>query len=110
NGQSIYALDYLARRVQLSWNSELRASGTLLPIQCGLVVVGQDRAGNYELPDGSVTAYRPFTTVDVRASYRLGELLLFADAMNLLDQTVVDFGNVPLPGRWLKLGLRLEWD
>ncbi|MFM6960251.1 MAG: TonB-dependent receptor [Schleiferiaceae bacterium] len=110
NGQSIYALDYLARRVQLSWNSELRASGALLPIQCGLVVVGQDRAGNYVLPDGSVTAYRPFATVDVRASYRLGELLLFADAMNLLDQTVVDFGNVPLPGRWVKLGLRLEWD
>ncbi len=110
NGQSIYALDYLARRVQLSWNSELRASGALLPIQCGLVVVGQDRAGNYVLPDGSTTPYRPFATVDVRASYRLGELLLFADAMNLFDQTVVDFGNVPLPGRWVKLGLRLEWD
>jgi iron complex outermembrane receptor protein len=62
------------------------------------------------LPDGSTTPYRPFATVDLRASYRLGELLLFADAMNLFDQTVVDRANVPLPGRWVKLGLRLEWD
>jgi hypothetical protein len=40
----------------------------------------------------------------------LGELLLFADGMNLLNATVVDRGSVPLPGRWVKMGIRLEWD
>jgi outer membrane receptor protein involved in Fe transport len=47
--------------------------------------------------------------VDLRASYRLGDLLLYADGMNLLNATVVDRGTVPLPGRWLKVGLQLAW-
>jgi outer membrane receptor protein involved in Fe transport len=110
NGQSIYALDYLARRVQLSWNSALRRSNAPAPLQFGLVAIGQDRAGSYVLPDGSTTAYTPFATVDLRASYRLGDLLLYADGMNLLNSKAMDRGTIPLPGRWLKLGLRLEWE
>jgi iron complex outermembrane receptor protein len=62
------------------------------------------------LPDGSTTEYTPFATVDLRASYRLGDLLLYADGMNLLNSKAMDRGNIPLPGRWLKLGLRLEWE
>ena len=110
NGQSIYALDYLARRVQLTWNSALRRSDAPAPLQFGLVAIGQDRAGSYVLPDGSTTEYTPFATVDLRASYRLGDLLLYADGMNLLNSKAMDRGNIPLPGRWLKLGLRLEWE
>ena len=108
-GQSIYALDYLARRVQFQWNSALQRDGSAAPLQFGLVVIGQDRAGSYLLGGGESTPYVPFATVDLRASYRLGELLLYADGMNVLDATVVDRGTVPLPGRWLKVGLQLAW-
>jgi hypothetical protein len=108
-GQSIYALDYLARRVQFQWNSALQRDGSAAPLQVGLVVVGQDRAGSYLLASGASTPYVPFATVDLRASYRLGDLLLYADGMNLLNATVVDRGTVPLPGRWLKVGLQLSW-
>jgi outer membrane receptor protein involved in Fe transport len=80
------------------------------PLQFGLTVVGQDRAGSYVMASGELMPYLPFTTVDLRASYRLGELLLFADGMNLLNARVMDHGNLPLPGRWLKFGLRLEWN
>ena len=110
NGQSIYVLDYLARRVQLTWSSALRSMESSSPLQFGLTVVGQDRAGSYGLPTGELMPYLPFTTVDLRASYRLGDLLLFADGMNLLNARVMDHGNLPLPGRWLKFGLRLEWE
>jgi iron complex outermembrane receptor protein len=109
NGQSIYALDYLARRIQFTWNSALKTSGTPSPLQFGLAAVGQDRAGSYVQPDGSTTPYNPFATLDLRASYRLGDLLLYADGMNLTGTQAMDRGNIPLPGRWLKLGLRLEW-
>lgn len=110
DGVSTYALDYLAQRVQLRWDSELAgAGGATSPLQLGLSVVGQHRAGSYLNAAGELVDYAPFATLDLRASYRLGELLVFADGMNLLNATVVDRGSVPLPGRWVKLGLRLEW-
>ena len=110
DGVSTYALDYLAQRVQLRWDSKLALrGGSTAPLQLGVSVVGQNRAGSYLNTAGELVDYAPFATLDLRASYRLGELLLFADGMNLLDATVVDRGSVPLPGRWVKLGLRLEW-
>jgi iron complex outermembrane receptor protein len=109
-GVSTYALDYLAQRVQLRWDSEIRTQDTPSPFQFGLSAIGQNRAGSYLNAAAELTPYAPFATVDLRASYRLGELLLFADGMNLLNATVVDRGSVPLPGRWVKLGIRLEWD
>jgi len=110
DGVSTYALDYLAQRVQLRWDSKLALrGGSPAPLQLGVSVVGQNRAGSFLNAAGELVAYAPFATLDLRASYRLGELLLFADGMNLLDATVIDRGSVPLPGRWVKLGLRLEW-
>lgn len=110
DGVSTYALDYLAQRVQVRWDSKLALrGGSPGPLQLGVSVVGQNRAGSYLNAAGELVAYAPFATLDLRASYRLGELLLYADGMNLLDATVIDRGSVPLPGRWVKLGLRLEW-
>lgn len=110
DGVSTYALDYLAQRVQVRWDSKLALhGGSPAPLQLGVSVVGQNREGSYLNAAGELVAYAPFATLDLRASYRLGELLLYADGMNLLDATVIDRGSVPLPGRWVKLGLRLEW-
>jgi iron complex outermembrane receptor protein len=47
--------------------------------------------------------------VDARASWRVSRAELFVEGTNLLDETVVEAGFAPLPGRWIYAGLRLDY-
>jgi len=105
DGQSIYALDYLANRQQLEVET--------LPYKgftSGLILMRQDRSGQYSLPSGELTAYQPFTTLDAKMSYDHDGMTVYLEAMNLLNATVIDRGNVPLPGRWIKAGVHFHWN
>ena len=104
-GQSIYALDYLANRLQLEVETVPRHG-----FAGGLLLIRQDRAGQYALPSGVLTGYAPFHTLDLRASYDHDGMTVYVDAMNVLNATVIDRGNVPLPGRWVKAGVRFHWE
>jgi len=104
DGQSIYALDYLANRLQFELTS-----APIRGFQGGLVYIRQDRAGQYALPGGELTSYDPFQTVDARLSYDHDGMTVYLDAMNLFNATVLDRGNVPLPGRWIKAGIHFHW-
>ncbi|MDG1253361.1 MAG: TonB-dependent receptor plug domain-containing protein [Schleiferiaceae bacterium] len=105
DGQSIYALDYLSNRLQLSIKS-----APMKGFQGGLVYIRQDRAGQYALPGGELTSYAPFQTVDARLSYDHDGMTVYLDAMNLFNASILDRGNVPLPGRWIKAGVHFHWD
>ena len=105
DGQSIYALDYLANRLQVELTT-----APMKGFQGGLVYIRQDRAGQYALPGGELTSYAPFQTVDARLSYDHDGMTVYVDAMNLFNATVLDRGNVPLPGRWIKAGVHFHWN
>ncbi|HMR20377.1 MAG TPA: TonB-dependent receptor, partial [Sphingobacterium sp.] len=45
---------------------------------------------------------------DVRVGYMFKDVHLYADVTNLLDQSYVETAAVPLPGRWLSLGVKYQ--
>lgn len=50
-----------------------------------------------------------YTLLDMRLGYRIPHFLFYADAGNLLDVQYKEAGAVPLPGRWMTIGLRAEY-
>ena len=104
DGRSIYVLDYLANRLQAELNSSVFNG-----FQFGLVGTRQERAGSFISPSGEEIKYPAFATLDLRLSYDHDGLFIYLDGLNLFDEEIYDRGNVPLAGRWLKLGLRFHW-
>tara|TARA_B100000780_G_scaffold277419_1_gene248093 strand:- start:4975 stop:6942 length:1968 start_codon:yes stop_codon:yes gene_type:complete len=104
NGQSIYVLDYLSNRFQ----GELQTA-PFKGYKIGLIGTRQERAGSYVNTTSEVVKYPAFSTLDIRLSFDHDGLLIFIDALNLFDEKIYDRGNVPLPGRWVKAGLRFHW-
>lgn len=49
-----------------------------------------------------------YTLIDVRVGYQFSKFLVYVDANNLMDTQYKEVGVVPLPGRWVALGLRLN--
>lgn len=64
------------------------------------------RAGHYiAFETGEPTAYPHSFTVNLRAEKEWRHFSLFAEVNNLLDERLMDLGNVPLPGRWFSGGI-----
>ena len=47
-----------------------------------------------------------YTLLDARIGYKIPHFLFYADANNLLGVAYKEAGAVPLPGRWMTLGVR----
>jgi iron complex outermembrane receptor protein len=104
NGQSIYVLDYLANRIQAEMHSK-----SFNGYKIGLVATRQERAGSYISSVDEKIKYPAFSTLDMQLSYDNEGLCIFMNAQNLFNSEIYDRGNVPLPGRWAKLGIRFHW-
>jgi iron complex outermembrane receptor protein len=104
DGQSIYVLDYLANRIQAEIHSK-----SFNGYKIGLVGTRQERAGSYISSVGEKIKYPAFSTIDMQLSYDNDGLCIFMNAQNLFNSEIYDRGNVPLPGRWAKLGIRFHW-
>jgi outer membrane receptor protein involved in Fe transport len=46
--------------------------------------------------------------VGARVSRTLGRLDAFVEGSNLLDETYREVAGVPMPGRWLSVGVRVR--
>ena len=104
NFLSYYALDYLRHRFYISMQHDL-----INVLSFSWHLNYQDRAGSYTgYPDLTENPYRPFTTIDVKISLKKNNYHLFAEAANLFNIRYMDFGNLPLAGRWLRAGLQLQ--
>lgn len=49
-----------------------------------------------------------YTLLDLRLGYQLKEFLFYVDVNNLLNTQYKETGAVPLPGRWLTVGVRFN--
>ena len=90
--ESKYVLDHLRHQVimkaSLIWLSDLRQSWTVRYLM---------RPGGDE-----------FTVVDTRLSFKYRQAELFVEASNLFDASYVEVGSIPMPGRWLRAGLKFN--
>jgi iron complex outermembrane receptor protein len=73
----------------------------------------QDREGGYikyvnTVPETTETPYAPFVQMDLQLNYTKKHWMVFAEATNLLNNDYVDYGNVPQPGRWIRMGVRFN--
>lgn len=110
--QSAYVMDYLKTKVNFGLNARL-----ISKLELAVNVLYQDRNGGYdayvlvgeeyvEIP----TDYKPFWLTDLRLQWTEKKFKVFADANNLFDIQYYDLGNVPQPGRWMKIGAQVSLD
>jgi len=52
--------------------------------------------------------YGKHMLTDVRLNWKVKPVALYLDAMNLFNQSYQDYFHIPLPGRWVKLGVQFE--
>lgn len=53
---------------------------------------------------------KAYYIADIRINYMLKKLNMFAQVNNLFDAVYTEAGAVPMPGRWVSLGMKYQWD
>ncbi len=51
-----------------------------------------------------------YTVVDTRLAYTVSDYEVFVEAANLFDEDYIESGFTPMPGRWIKAGVKFSWD
>lgn len=105
---SRYVLDILKHKVDITLNHRIYNK-----LGCSWALNFQDREGGYIkytnlVPDKNETQYKPTFQLDLQLNYTYSNFVFFAEASNIFDTEIIDFGNVPQPGRWLRIGTRFK--
>lgn len=102
---SIYALDYLAHKVDLGLH--FKFSKILF---ADWMISYQEREGKYTNAQGLDNAYDPVFLSDLQLRAQLNnKISMYIQANNLFDVEYVDVGNVFQPGRWIKAGANIRF-
>lgn len=89
---NLVALQPIGERVTVQWNASY-----------------QERIGGYFDPVlGAERGFEPVFLLDLRITHHSQWFEVFVEASNLFNETYVDIGNVPQPGRWLRAGIFLN--
>nr|WP_320120022.1 TonB-dependent receptor [uncultured Marinifilum sp.] len=108
---SLYVLDNLKHKLSLT--SDYRIWGNL---GSSMSVSYQNREGGYVYYDktnstyGEERSYSPFWLMDARIYYQKPKYTVYAEASNILDKEYYDRGNITQPGRWIRVGVKLNLD
>ena len=110
---SLYALDYLAAKANVTVNNRL---GKGLYLKWALTA--QDRVGTYrDASSGEEVNYAPFLIADAKLYWaplagitrRQIPFQAFVNINNALDANYFDRGNVVQPGRWISTGFEIKF-
>lgn len=103
---SYYVLDYLKNKISLL--AQFRIYKTL-GFSIGFNY--NDRAGTYlDFTSGNEIYYPDNFLVDGKLFYSFKGLGIYLEASNILNQNYCDFGNIPMPGFWIKGGVSYTFD
>jgi iron complex outermembrane receptor protein len=73
----------------------------------------QDRDGTYTVFSngsfGHEEPYPPFWIFDGKLSYMTKTVQVYCSVSNLFDKDYFDLGNLPQPGRWVKVGIKYQF-
>ncbi len=102
---SLYVLDHLRHNVAGWWQQALGGG-----FSARLNASWRTRNGTYKrFSDNAQVDHPSPLRVDLRVDRELDRVGVFVSVSNLLDAAQMDRGNVPLPGRWVGLGVRVKW-
>ncbi|MBR1798901.1 MAG: TonB-dependent receptor [Bacteroidales bacterium] len=68
----------------------------------------KQREGTYVADDGTPTPYGDVVLIDASVERKIKIVTLYVEGQNITDSQYRDHGGVPLPGRTLMCGIRLE--
>ncbi|RLD75341.1 MAG: vitamin B12 receptor [Bacteroidetes bacterium] len=89
----------LYKKLKASWKFQYRKrNGTFIPYD--------QEAGGWLNPE----EYKAVWLLDLRMFYQLKNIKLYVEGSNLLDLKYQDIENVSLPGRWLRVGLSINFN
>ncbi len=106
---SKYILDYLRHKAVLGINHSIyRTFGASWEFSY------QDRNGTYTKWEGSSygnqVPYNPVWLADARLYWQKKNTNIYIEVSNLQDQKYMDYGNLEQPGRWIKIGIKKQFD
>lgn len=103
--QSAYILDFLTSKFSITAHQEINSK-----IRIDWKASLQDREGGYtDFTTNKEIEYLPFWLISSRLSCTIfNNNTLFFEINNLLDNEYVDFGNIIQPGRWTRVGLKIN--
>ena len=104
--ESFYVLDHLRQKLNIGFEH-----GTGLPnLYASWNFLYRDRVGFYNVyATNTQKSYEDFWLTDVRLTWTGKNLRVFAEASNLFDESYADLGELIQPGRWVKLGIQVEF-
>ncbi|MGC9332318.1 MAG: TonB-dependent receptor plug domain-containing protein [Bacteroidales bacterium] len=98
---SAYAMDYLKHQAGFSMSHQVPGTN----FQIFWAFTFNNRNGTYT-KENKEFAYEPWSRTDIRLSYKFNKLLVYISAYNMFNNKIRDFGNITLPRRWIKSGIR----
>ena len=102
--QSAYVLDNIREKLTLSTTQKI-GKRTVINWRANM----QDREGSYiDFVSQEEIDYASFWLFSARISHSFAKKTIFCEINNISDNNYVDYGNVPQPGRWMRLGLKLS--
>jgi vitamin B12 transporter len=54
-------------------------------------------------------SFTDYTLLDARISFTRRQFNIYADVNNIADVQYIEAGAVPMPGRWVTLGIKWAW-
>ena len=103
NIQTKSTLEYLRHKLVMSLQLQLAPR-----LDFSLHYRLQQRAGSYTNLAGEVQPYHTYDVVDSRISWHKDWYTLYAEVNNLFARQYVDYGNVPQPGTWFMVGVKIQ--
>lgn len=109
--ESDYVLDFLKYKFTASANVQIY-KGIGVVVSYNL----QEREGKYRefiketKQFGDNIDYKANSLVDARLFWNKKFWTIYLEAQNLFDVDYVDYGNVAMPGRWIKAGVKLNFE
>ncbi len=106
---SKYALDYLKHKAVFSVRHKIYKN-----FSANWNLRYEDRTGSYSVYDSETRTYtgeddyKPFFLTDVRFLWQNKKFEIYADASNLFNIQYRDFGDILMPGRWIKAGIKIK--
>ena len=99
---SYYVLDYLKNKVTIKLDINIYKN----ILGSSIYYSWQDRAGTFvDYPSMLERTYPQVNSLDLRIYWQKKYIFLFVDVTNVLNETMYSYGEVILPGRWIKAGI-----
>jgi vitamin B12 transporter len=107
--ESRYALDYLKHKLVFSLHHKI--IGRLAAHWKFRYEDRNEQFAPYEASSNSYLEsidYDPYGLIDVKVYWANQKLTVYIDISNLTDTDYVDFGNIKMPGIWVKAGVKVN--